>query len=330
MGFLDRLIDGVNRVAEPVQNVLTPTDPRLSRGARLERDGARAEGVIVGIARSVKGEAIHTVFAVEVAATPTTSAVRFGTEVTSTPHLHRLRLGLAVPVRVDGDSGVIDWPILAATWGLTDGEPGQRPQRTAPADGLREGALTGPVLRALERGRRTMATIVALDRVTVLGMPTINWDVTLRLEDGTTLTCPEDKVPPYAWWSAFPGAEVPVGIDPKDPTRAAVEWPAVALIARTEPVGIHDVPPAGSIAEEVMRPPAPAPAASSMGAVDTTEVIAAHRDEAQVVGTLRDWVGEVEAGRMKPKAFLKYVAEWEAAGMCTAEEASTARRAAGL
>ena len=46
--------------------------------------------------------------------------------------------------------------------------------------------------------------------------------------------------------------------------------------------------------------------------------------------TLRGWAGEVQAGRMKPKAFLEYLAEWEAAGMCTAEEAASARTAAGL
>ena len=46
--------------------------------------------------------------------------------------------------------------------------------------------------------------------------------------------------------------------------------------------------------------------------------------------TLQSWVGEVHAGRMKAKAFLKNVAEWEAAGLCTPDEAASARAAAGL
>lgn len=327
MGLLDRLIRGVNRAAEPVQDVLTPTDPTMARGGELERSGAAGTGVIVGIARSAKNEFIHTVYAVEVASP--SGPQRFATEVTTTPHLHRLRLGLAVPVRTDGDRAVIDWPSLAARWNLGDGAPGQRTRRKVPADGVTDEALTSAAARALERGRRTTATIVALDRVMMLGLPTLNWDVHLRLDDGATVTSRKDQVPPYAWWLASSGALVPIGVDPRDPTRGAVDWAALTNAA-AGPVGLDDQPPPGSIAEQVMSSPPPTEVVGTMGATDTREIIAANRDAAQVTGTLLDWVGEVSAGRMKPKAFLKNVAEWESAGLCTADEAAAARAAAGL
>ena len=72
------------------------------------------------------------------------------------------------------------------------------------------------------------------------------------------------------------------------------------------------------------------PSVPARGAADAVSTIAASRHVGRVNATLQSWVGEVHAGRMKPKAFLKHVAEWEAAGMCTPEEAASARAAAAI
>lgn len=331
VGLLDRLIDGINLVARPFQGLSTPTDPRLKRGARVERKGAAGTATIVGIRRGYRQDATHTTFALQVDGSPSRGASRFGTEVTTTPHLHRLRLGLSVPVRIDGERGVIDWSTLATTWGLSGDAPGQRPQRDAPPDGIDERSLTDPERKLLEGGRRTTVTLVGLERVYVLGMPTLNWDVQVRLEDGVSTTVKADEVPPYAWWIARPGAVLPVVVNPADATKLAIDWAEATTAATSNSrIDLHDRPPEGSIAAMVAAS-APAPATTMQAApAEPIVSIATHRNEAMVTGTLREWVGEVKAGRMKPKAFLKYVAEWERSGLCTPQEAAAARAAAGL
>ena len=330
VGLLDRVIDGINSVARPFQRLSTPSDPRLTRGARLEQRGSAATATIVGIRRDYRQDATHTTLALQVVGSPTSGPLRFGTEVTTSPHLHRLRLGLTVPVRIDGDRGVIDWSSLASTWGLSDGAPGQRPQRDAPTDGIDERSLTSHQRKLLTQGRRTTGTITGLERCSVLGLPTLNWDVQLRLEDGTATTVRGDEVPPYAWWIARPGAVLPVAVEPDDSSKVVVDWAQATVTASSVPLGLDDQPPEGSIGAAVTTAtPAPATVGES-APTDPVATIAVHRDAEMVAGTLRDWVGEVAAGRMKPKAFRKHVAEWEAAGLCTPHEAAAARAAAGV
>lgn len=333
MGFLDKAIDAVNRVASPIQNALSPTDPRSARAARVQRDGDAGTGRIVCIHRRPSGEATQTVYAIDVPASPTTAAQRIATEVGTTRHLHRLRPGVEVPVRVDGDRGVIDWPALAQRCGLAGPEPRQQLHGSPPADGILDTAHPNPVLRRLERGRRTTATITALDRVVVLGMPTVNWDVHLLLEDGTAATIAKDEVPPYAWFAAAAGAVVPVAVDERDATAVSVDWAALASAAAAT-AHLDQEPPPGSLADEVdaasaAESSAPPPAAGATP-TDPRATIAAHRDAGLVNASLQGFVDEVHAGRMKPKAFLGILAEWEGAGLCTAAEAAHARSAAGL
>lgn len=54
-------------------------------------------------------------------------------------------------------------------------------------------------------------------------------------------------IPLYAAWLAAPGAEVPVGVDPKDPAKAVVDWAAAANEPRS-PGQLDDPPPDGSAA----------------------------------------------------------------------------------
>jgi hypothetical protein len=100
---------------------------------------------------------------------------------------------------------------------------------TPPADGIVDTALDARVQRHLKKWLPTPATIVSVQRCTMLGMPTLNWDVELRLPDGRSAMSTRDEVPSYAQWDAAPGAVVPAVIDPKDSGRASIDWPAFAL-----------------------------------------------------------------------------------------------------
>ena len=328
MGILDKVIGAVNRIGAPVQNTETMVDPRLRRGADVASDGQPRQGRIVGIQRRPVGEATQTVFVVDVPGGPTEDPLRFSTEVTSTSYLHRLRLGLEVPVRVDGDRGAIDWSAMAARWGIDAAEPGQRRHRKHPPEGIDDRDHPNATLRLLEHGRRSSATISSLERVFALGMPTVNWDLHLTLEDGSTAVRRKEEVPPFAWWCTAPEVRVEVAVDDRDPSRVAVDW--AVLVQGAAPGRVEDAPPPNTLAAEVeagLRA-APTTTLDAGPSEDPRQTIARTRDVGHVDATLRTWVDEVAAGRMKPKAFLRYVAEWESAGMCTQDEAAAARAAA--
>lgn len=331
MGFLDKLIRGVNRAAEPIQNATTLTDPRTNRARRVAEEGEQHTGRIVGIQRRFEEDQTRTVVLVAPAPAPDGPVEPFAVKVGTTKLLHRLRLGLVVPIRATKRGSVIDWPALAAGWDVVGAEPSQEIRsRKLPAEGIVDTSHLSKTLKLLERGRRTTATITSLERVSVLGMATVNWDMVLTLPDGTTATRRKEEIPPYAWWYTGVGTQVEVAVDEKDPSKVAIDWPALVLPTAGS-VTADERPPAGSVAAEVeasFGQPSEAMRMDPTG--DARDVIAANRDVGQVNATLRSWIDEVHAGRMKPKAFVKHVAEWESAGMCTAEEAAAARAAAGI
>jgi hypothetical protein len=324
MGFLDKLIRGVNAVAEPIQDADEFTDRSFGRAEAVAVGGAVSNGTIVGIRRRNDSGVDQYAYAIEVVTEA--GAERVAVEV-GTRHRHRLRLGLPVVVRLDGKKAALDWVAMCQAWGLDPSDVTQRLHRKPPDDGVLDTALDARVQKRLERGTRTTGTITALRRVSVLGMAADNWDVDLQLADGTVATSPKDAIPAYARWYAAPGLEVPVAVDPKDPAKASIDWPAVAVAAAGS-VRFDEAPPAGSAAAEVAAPAAEPTTAVTMGG-DNIDVIAANRDVAIVNATLRTWVDAVNDGHMKPKLFHQSVADWESAGMCTAEEAEAARRAVG-
>ncbi|HRW39792.1 MAG TPA: hypothetical protein P5254_18980, partial [Aquihabitans sp.] len=153
-----------------------------------------------------------------------------------------------------------------------------------------------------------------------LGVGTENWDVELRLDDGTTSTSAGDAVPAYAHHLAAPGAEVPVAVDPADRSKAAVDWPAAAVEeADRGAVSLADEPAPGSIAALLDAHRAEAASTPAMGAGGGAT------PNREITNTaVAGWVAAVQAGHMKPKAFHAAVRDWEAAGMCTPEEAAAA------
>jgi hypothetical protein len=83
-------------------------------------------------------------------------------------------------------------------------------------------------------------------------MPSENWTIVLTTPDGTRTTVTKDEVPAYARWFVAPGAVVPAVIDPKDPGRAQINWPALAERAAVAGGAWQEEPPAGSIAASVL------------------------------------------------------------------------------
>jgi hypothetical protein len=159
----------------------------------------------------------------------------------------------------------------------------------------------------------------------MFGVPTQNWDITLRSADGSIAVSKADEVPSYARWAAAPGVSVPAVVDPSDPSRAAIDWPAFA-IAGFDTAAFDDDPPEGSIAAEIE-------AARLAGGTTTmsttpTPLVADPGTPAALDRTLQGWVDAVRGGHMKRKEFDQALADWQSAGMCTASQAAAARAAA--
>lgn len=247
MGFLDRL----NRVAGEVVNPTVITDRAFERGERLMARGEQITGRLVGIERKLDGGNDLELFAFD--ATTTHGPLRAGARVRA-DRMERLRLGMAVLLRGDDDGKVVlDWDAMSSGWGFGHGEASQKTLRSAPDDGVKDRALDMRVQRRLTKGTPATATIRRLERKTVLGLATQNWDIALELPDGRQVAAHGDEVPFYAAWLAVPGADVPVALDGKNPDRATVDWPAAANLAVGNAGGMNDAPPRGIVADVLQR-----------------------------------------------------------------------------
>jgi Protein of unknown function (DUF3592) len=325
MGFLRRAASKLNEIDVGTDLTLALT-PSIRRVRRLEERGATANGVITGIRFSLDGDTTRKDFAITVPQGP--DAGRYGIR-TQPVQAHRLRLGMPVVLKVDRGRGVIDWSTMAAAWGLGDGPLAQESLRKPPDDGIVDTALDARVQRHLRTWTPTQATIVSLTRRSVMGMATLNWDIELQLADGRRSLSKSDEVPTYAHWYAAPGVVVPAVVDPDDPSKASIDWRALAL-AQFDQVGFDDDPPGGSIAAEVEEgltagrsvagagTPLPPPAPAHPGTPVTLDT------------TMQGWVEMVRAGHMRVRDFEDALSDWEAAGMCNPAQAAAARRAAGV
>ncbi len=321
MGFFRRGASALNQ-ADPVTSAVIALAPSIRRVDKLLANGATANGVITGVRFSLDDSTVRKEFAISV---KTASGwQRIGVR-TQPPLAHRLRLGVPVVVKLDGERGALDWQSMSQAWGSGDQFLAQESIRRPPDDGVVDTALDSRVQRHLAKWSRTTATIVSLSRRTMMGMPTQNWDIVLQLADGSVATSKGDDVPSYAQWYAAPGVTLPVAVDPKDPSRAAIDWPAFAL-AQFDTVGFDDDPPAGSIAAELE-----AGTGSGAGAAMSAAPVAAAPSAAGPVEldrTLRGWVDAVRGGHMGRAEFEQSLADWQTAGMCTAAHAAAARDAA--
>lgn len=246
MGLFDRAIDAVNRASVAVDGVLMPNDPRLARADKLIEQGERATARIVGVDRFLDDDVTAQTLALEVSTLSGT--VRAGVRDTTIRGRERLRLGLQVPVRHDGERAALDWPLLWQTWDLEPGVTAVRVARSAPDDGVRDRALDARALKLLKRGTPARAVIVSVEPVRVMGMATENFDVRLRTDGSGELLIKRDEIPFYARWLAAPGAEVPIAVAADDPSRAAVDWARAAQEHAARCGAFQDQPPEGSAA----------------------------------------------------------------------------------
>jgi hypothetical protein len=232
------------------QDVLDPeiVDPGFKRAERALEKGASAGATLVGIEQKLDDSTTTRFVAVAI---PTADGTRTaGVHVMHGPAhvLARLRLGVEVLVRHDdGDAVVLDWPAMCARWGVAD-EPAQKRRRKPPENGVIDKAVSGTDQRRLKKWTPRRATIVSLSRRDSPFGPTLNFDVALRLDDGSTAVAGKTEIPFYAGWLAAPGAEIPVVVDPKDPAKAIVDWAAAANEPTRSPGRLDDPPPDGSAA----------------------------------------------------------------------------------
>ena len=223
---------------------------RYKKGQEIETRGRSVAGRIAGIECKLEGGDDTELFALEF--TGPDGPVLAGTRI-RTRGMERLRLGMPVLLRVDDDGhAVLDWKALCARWGTGFEEPAQRPLRSVPDSGVTDTALDMRVQSHLKKWTAARAKIISFERRRVFGgMPTQNWNVDLQLADGATTRAGGEVVPFYAGRLAAPGVDVPIVVDPKDPGRASVNWPAAANEAADRAGALHDAPPPGSIAAAI-------------------------------------------------------------------------------
>lgn len=149
------------------------------------------------------------------------------------PDAWRAPLGGRVLARHLDGRVAIDWPATLAEagvepqTGLLAGKTLKKPLEP----GIQDGYVNGKRLRD---GTRTEAEVLANELVEVLGMPTQNRRLELRLDGpggSRTVLLKQQYVPPYAVALAEVGARLPVAVDPKRPDRVTVDWPAAAEVA---------------------------------------------------------------------------------------------------
>lgn len=245
MGFLDRVIGAVNKADEKafdLEHQLT-MDRRYGQAERLAAEGVRDEAVVTGIHRKLNDGTTQTSVRLEwLAPEPSTAGILLGSD-----QIAAIRLGATVAIRTEDGQAVLDWEAMRSALGLT-GTPGQRRSRRAPDQGIEDSSLDTRVLSRLKKWTPGTGTVQSIEQSRTLGMLTENWTIGLTRADGPPVTVSNDHVPSYARWYVAAGAGLPIVVDPKDATRAQVDWARLAEERAVDGGRWQDRPPPGSIA----------------------------------------------------------------------------------
>lgn len=110
-------------------------------------------------------------------------------------------------------------------------------------------------------------------------------------------------VPPYARWFVMPGAEVPIATDPKDATRAQIDWAQLAEHRATAGGRWREAPPEGSsaTAQLTMAPPAE----SAMATWDGFDLTMSRESAAAIEGITVERCAGIEAVPTKRRLLPK-------------------------
>jgi hypothetical protein len=249
MGLLDRLISAINRTDRAVSDVgyKLVLDRRYGQAARLAEEGRRDEGILTGIKQRYEDSVTNTIVRVSWLG-PDERAVGI---LLGTGRRHGLRLGATVAIRVEDGRAVLDWARMCEVWGPQP-EPGQRRTRFVPDDGVDDQAQDMRVLKRVKTWTPQRGVVETFERRMALGMLTDNYDISVHTAAGAPALVSKNEIPFYAAWFVQPGADVPLVIDPKEPGRAQIDWPALAHEHAVVGGRWQDRPPAGSVADAAL------------------------------------------------------------------------------
>lgn len=261
MGILGKLLKGADRVYEAKEDLeyALVRDRRFERAEALARAGTSNEAVVTGIRRRLNDSTTETQVRLEwLAPEPRAAAVHFGG---SMPLM--VRLGSTVAIRFEGDAAVLDPAAMAGTPGAP-ADAGRR-SRKVPDQGVDDTSLDMRVLSRLKKWTAETAVVRTFEQTSAFGMAMENWHIVVRRADGSEATVGKDHVPPYARWFVAPGAEVPIVVDPKDASRAQIDWALLAEQRATVGGRWQDPAPEGSIASAQLTAVAAPEQAMSVG-----------------------------------------------------------------
>lgn len=205
------------------------TDKRL---ARLAEHGELVPATIYAIRVVSKGEdADEWTYGLDLA----TSAgpLRASVRQSLIPEAWRARLGARVLARhLDGDVA-IDWPATLDAAGVAHDASilALKTLKTPLPPGIDDGRINH---RRLRDGIRTEAVIVSSAPSELMGLPTENRRIELRIEaddQPRSVLLKREYVPAYAVRLAVAGARVPVAVDRKRADRVTIDWPGAAEAA---------------------------------------------------------------------------------------------------
>ncbi len=214
-------------VGDALGNLLPTGGSRGRKLAKLVREGERLDGVIDGFRireESDSGEKHWVSVEVRGPSGPFRATVR----QRLIPNAELATLGTPVTVlHLDGRVAV-DWPGTLRARGIDPvGDPPVIADKTL-KEPLPPGIDDGRSDRKkLERGTPAEATVIGVEEVVVMGMPTQNVHLDLDIE-GRRVHVKRALVPRYAVHLVVPGAVLPVAVDPKKPDKVTIDWPTAA------------------------------------------------------------------------------------------------------